>query len=47
LLNELGTIARNSCRRRNADAHEATFDIDTTHNDAQREALELIAAIRL
>jgi hypothetical protein len=47
LLNELGTIVRNTCRRRHADTHEATFDIDTTPNAQQREALDLINAIRL
>jgi transposase len=47
LLNELGTIVRNTCRRRHADTHEATFNIDTTPNAQQREALDLINAIRL
>jgi len=47
LLNELGTIVRNTCRRRHADTNEATFDIDTTPNAQQREALDLINAIRL
>lgn len=47
LLNELGTIVRNTCRRRHADASEATFDIDTTPNAKQRDALALINAIRL
>jgi hypothetical protein len=47
LLNELATIVRNTCRRRHADANEASFDIDTTPNAKQREALDLIKAIRL
>jgi len=47
LLNELGTIVRNTCRRRNADASEATFDIDTTPNAKQRAALDLVNTIRL
>jgi hypothetical protein len=47
LLNELGTIVRNTCRRRDADANEATFTIDTTPNAKQRQALDLINAVRL
>jgi transposase len=47
LLNELATIVRNTCRRRDADASEQTFEIDTTPNPKQRQALELINAIRL
>jgi len=47
LLNELATIVRNTCRCGNADANEATFEIDTTPNAKQRQALDLIDAIRL
>ena len=47
LLNELSTIVRNTCRRKHADADEATFEIDTTPNAKQRAALDLIDAIRL
>ncbi|MBK1700486.1 transposase [Thiococcus pfennigii] len=47
LLNELATIVRNTCRCSNADANEATFEIDTTPNAKQRHALDLIDAIRL
>jgi transposase len=47
LLNELATIVRNTCRRRDADASEQTFEIDTTPNPKQRQALELINAIRV
>lgn len=47
LLNELATIVRNNCRRPDADAGDATFDIETTPNAKQRRALDLINAIRL
>lgn len=47
LLNELATIVRNTCRRKNADDGRSTFDIDTTPTTQQREALRLIEAIRL
>ena len=47
LLNELATIVRNTCRRRNAQADEPTFQLDTTPNAKQREALDLIRAIQL
>jgi hypothetical protein len=47
LLNELATIVRNTCRRTNADPDEGTFEIDTTPNAKQRDALALIDAIRL
>ena len=47
LLNELGTIVRNTCRRKNPEAGEATFHIDTTPSAKQHEALRLIDAIRL
>jgi hypothetical protein len=46
LLNALGTIVRNTCRRRHADTNEATFDIDTTPSAKQRDALDLINAMR-
>ena len=39
LLNELATIVRNTCRRRDADDNESIFDIDTTPNAKQRAAL--------
>jgi len=47
LLNELATIVRNTCRRHNADTHEGTFNIDTTPNAKQQQALAMIDAIRL
>jgi hypothetical protein len=46
-LSELATIVRNTCRRTNADPDEGTFEIDTTPNAKQRQALGLIDAIRL
>jgi transposase len=47
LLNELSTIVRNTCRRRDHDATEPTFELDTLPNATQRAALERINAIRL
>jgi hypothetical protein len=47
LLQELGTIVRNTCRRKNASIGENTFTIDTTPNTKQREALALIKAIEM
>jgi hypothetical protein len=44
---ELGTIVRNTCRRKNASVGENTFTIDTTSNTKQRAALELIKAIQM
>jgi hypothetical protein len=47
LLNELGTIVRNTCRRHNATSGDAIFEIDTTPNAKQAAALDLIRQIRL
>jgi Transposase DDE domain len=47
LLKELGTIIRNTCRRKNASVGENTFTIDTTPSTKQREALALIKAIQM
>lgn len=47
LLNELGTLVRNTCRRRNPNPNEPTFELDTQPNAKQRVALERIQAIRL
>jgi len=47
LLNELATLVRNTCRRKAAGADERYFELDTTPNTKQREALRLIDAIRL
>ena len=41
LIDNLGTIARNYCRRRGANADE-TFEMTTTPNELQTRALELI-----
>ena len=47
LLNELGTLVRNTCRRRHSNAEEPTFELNTLPNAKQRAALERINAIRL
>jgi len=47
LLDELGTLVRNTCRRSFAGANPACFELDTTPNSKQREALRLIDSIRL
>lgn len=47
LLNELTTLVRNTCRQKTADAHGASFQLDTRPNAKQQEALRLIDAIRL
>jgi len=47
LLNELGTLVRNTCRRRHPNAEEPKFELDTLPNATQRAALERINAIRL
>jgi len=47
LMQELGTIVRNTCRRKNASIGENTFTIDTTPNAKQREALALLKAIEM
>jgi hypothetical protein len=47
LLNELGTIVRNTCRRHDATSGDAIFEIDTTPNAKQAAALDLIRQIRL
>ena len=47
LLNELSTLVRNTCRRRNPNAKEPTFELDTQPNAKQRTALDRIQAIRL
>ncbi len=47
LLNALSTIVRNTCRRKNVSADEATFNIDTTPNLKQQAALDLIKAIHV
>ncbi|MCG5526550.1 transposase [Ectothiorhodospira haloalkaliphila] len=47
LLNELATIVRNTCRRRDHEAEEPTFELDTKPNAKQRAALDRINDIRL
>ena len=47
LLNELATIVRNTCRRHDAACGDETFEIDTTPNAKQAQALDLIQQIRL
>lgn len=47
LLNELGTIVRNTCRRHDATSGDAIFEIDTTPNAKQAHALKLIQKTRL
>ncbi|AUB83302.1 IS1634 family transposase [Candidatus Thiodictyon syntrophicum] len=47
LLNELATIVRNTCRRKQASADEALFNIDTTPNPKQQTAFDLIKTIRV
>lgn len=47
LLDHLGTVVRNTCRRHGAPEHEATFSMDTVPSTDQRRALELLRGIRV
>ena len=47
LLNELANLVRNTCRHKSAGTDETYFELDTTPNTKQREALRLIDAMRL
>jgi hypothetical protein len=47
LLAELGTVVRNTCRRKGADVDEPAFAIATIPNPKQQRALDLAAAIRV
>ena len=47
LMSELSTIVRNTCRTSQNGDDASTFDIVTTPNAKQRQALELIKQIRL
>ena len=47
LLDELGGIVRNVCRRSNAPEDEPTFTMTTTPNPKQQRALDLVASISL
>ncbi|NEX22179.1 hypothetical protein G3480_18030 [Thiorhodococcus mannitoliphagus] len=46
-MNELSTIVRNTCRRHDATCGDEIFEIDTTPNAKQAQALDLIQQIRL
>jgi hypothetical protein len=47
LLDELGTVVRNTCRTRGSDDHAPSFDIVTTANPKQARAIELLQTITL
>lgn len=47
LLEQLSTIVRNTCQRKNAADREPTFQMDTTPNPKQQRALDLIGEIKL
>jgi len=47
LLGHLAAIVRNTCRCRGAGADESTFDMDTTPDAKQRQALDLLKTISL
>jgi transposase len=47
LLGHLAAIVRNTCRCCGAERSEATFDMDTTPDAKQKEALELLKTIRM
>ena len=47
LMAELATIVRNTCRTRSAAADAPTFELVTTPNAKQRQALELLQQIKL
>ena len=46
LLAELGTVVRNTCRRKDADPDEPAFTVSTIPNPKQQRALDLATAIR-
>jgi hypothetical protein len=46
LLTHLAAIVRNTCRCRGAEPDAPTFDMDTTPDDKQRQALDLLKTIR-
>lgn len=45
LLADLATIVRNTCRRKEAQAEEQTFQLDTIPSPHQRRAMKLLAAL--
>jgi transposase len=47
LLDELGTIVRNTCRTPNAGSDAPTFDVTTISNPKQQRAFELIKSIQV
>ena len=47
VLEDLSTIVRNVCRRKQALEGEATFTITTLPNERQQKAIDLLAAIRV
>jgi hypothetical protein len=47
LLNELATLVRNTCRRKNADDSEETFELDTKPNPKQLAAFDRLKTIRV
>ena len=47
LLDELGTIVRNTCRTRGSDDDAPSFEIVTSANPKQARAMELIETIAL
>lgn len=47
MLEYLGTIVRNTCCTGDAAQHNPTFEIDTTPDEKQRRALDLIEAIEM
>lgn len=47
LLDQLKTIVRNTCRRRDADALESSFVIDTQLTQTQRDAYQLLKKIKV
>jgi len=47
LLGHLAAVVRNTCRCRGAGPDEPTFDMDTTPDDKQRRALQLLKTIHV
>lgn len=47
LLSEMETIVRNTCRAPKRAVDAPTFEITTTQNEKQKQALELIVQIKM
>jgi transposase len=47
LLDHLRTIVRNRCRRKGADLHSTTFDVDTTISPDQQRVYDLLEQVRV